>query len=293
MFLKTDLNARKEITRFLIAGAIVNAIDLWVYFLLFQFLSVSIAKGISFTCAGIAGYLLNKYWTFDRRQRSYAEVGRYALINLLALGINVLTNRGVLHAWPGAIWPALITATALTSLLTFILFKWWVFRPGHNITDTREGRTTLKARILDLWRSRSSPHEIALGVAIGVFIGITPFYGFHILSALFAAFIIKRVNKVAIFLGINISLPPTIPFITWAGYSIGRKILASAAYPPLGWDAFRHFSYDVFFNFFYALIVGSLVLGIALGFLFYFLTLWVFKRREVAFPVTGERGVQG
>ncbi|MBN1869856.1 MAG: DUF2062 domain-containing protein [Candidatus Omnitrophica bacterium] len=149
-------------------------------------------------------------------------------------------------------------------------------------------RPTLKARFLNLWKSHSSPHEIALGMAIGVFIGITPFYGFHFITAIIMAFIMKRVNKLAIFLGINISLPPTIPFITWAGYRIGRQMLGRA-YPPLGWDYFKDFSYGDISHFFYALMVGSLVLGAVLSVLIYFLTFWFVKSRRarVTFAKTG------
>lgn len=126
--MKTDRNARKEIFRFLIAGIIVTATDFGVYYLLFHFLSFSIAKGISFTCAGIVGYLLNKYWTFKHNQPSYAELARYIFINFLALGINVLTNQSILNVWPDAVYIALVLATILTSLFTFVGFKWWVFR---------------------------------------------------------------------------------------------------------------------------------------------------------------------
>ncbi len=122
------MSAHKEVIRFFIAGILVVAVDLGVYYLLFHFLSFGIAKGISFTCAGITGYLFNKYWTFQHNQPSCAEVGRYVLINLLALGVNVLTNQSVLNVRPGAVYLALGIATALTSLLTFIGFKWWVFR---------------------------------------------------------------------------------------------------------------------------------------------------------------------
>ena len=137
--MKTDTYNRKEIIRFLIAGTTVNATDFSVYFILFHFLPFSISKGISFTCAGIVGYLLLKYWTFKRNQASYVEIGRYALINFLALGINVLTNRSILERWPGAVWVALIIATALTGLFTFICFKWWVFR------------ISLKERVCFMW----------------------------------------------------------------------------------------------------------------------------------------------
>ncbi|MBF0385476.1 MAG: GtrA family protein [Candidatus Omnitrophica bacterium] len=125
---KTDNKAKKEIFRFLIAGTVVNATDFSIYYLLFHYLSLSISKGISFTCAGIVGYLLNKYWTFKFNQPSYAEGGRYLLINFLALGINVLINQILLSLWPGAVFVALVIATIVTSLFTFVCFKWWVFR---------------------------------------------------------------------------------------------------------------------------------------------------------------------
>lgn len=122
------MNARKEIIRFLIAGTFVVATDFSVYYVLLRFLSVSTAKGLSFACAGIVGYILNKYWTFKHSQPSYAEIVRYAFINFLALGINVVTNRSILHVRPGAVLLALIIATTITSVFTFVCFKWWVFR---------------------------------------------------------------------------------------------------------------------------------------------------------------------
>ena len=109
------------------------------------------------------------------------------------------------------------------------------------------------------------------------------------MMAVIAALIMRHVNKVAIFLGMNISLPPTIPFITWAGYSIGRRLLGSA-YPPLGWDAFRDISSETIYRFIYALSVGSLVLGVVLSGLFYFVTLWIFQNRKTGVAVTAERG---
>ncbi len=122
------MNARKEIVRFFIAGAVITATDFSIYYLLFHFLSFGISKGISFTCAGVVGYLFNKHWIFKYDQPSYAEIFRYTIINFLALGINVLTNQRILNLWPEAVGEALIIATTLTSLFAFVCFKWWVFR---------------------------------------------------------------------------------------------------------------------------------------------------------------------
>ena len=119
---------RKEIIRFCIAGFMVTATDCSIYYILLHFFSFNISKGISFTSAGIIGYLFDKYWTFKNNQASYMEVLRYAFINFLALGINVFINHCVLSLRPGAILTALIITTSVTSLFTFVCFKWWVFR---------------------------------------------------------------------------------------------------------------------------------------------------------------------
>jgi putative flippase GtrA len=128
--LKIDMKVGKEITRFAIAGIIAGATDFGIYYFLIHFLSFSLAKGISFACAGIVSYLFNKYWIFQyNRSSSYPEMGRYMLINFLALGINVVTNQSILNLWPGAVFLALIIASVLTGFFTFVCFKWWVLEP--------------------------------------------------------------------------------------------------------------------------------------------------------------------
>ena len=129
---------RKQIIRFLIAGTIVNATDFSIYYILFHFLPFSVSKGISFTCAGIVGYFLIKFFTFRQNKPiSYAEVGQYALINFSALGINVSTNQIMLHLWLGKVLLALIIATILTGLFTYACFKWWVFKPKSEPQESR------------------------------------------------------------------------------------------------------------------------------------------------------------
>jgi hypothetical protein len=92
----------------------------------------------------------------------------------------------------------------------------------------------IKKLFYDLVHEHTNPEDIALGVAMGVFIGTMPLYVFHFIIMVISALIVRRANKVAIFIGTNISLPPTVPFITWAGYNIGRLIL-SKDYPDLQW----------------------------------------------------------
>jgi uncharacterized protein (TIGR03546 family) len=137
----------------------------------------------------------------------------------------------------------------------------------------------LKERILHLLKTNTAPHDIALGVAIGVFIAILPLYGLHTVLVILFALMIPRANKIAILIGTNISLPPTLPFITWAGYSIGRFLLADG-YPAMSWQMFKNFSRHNIFSFYYPLFLGSVILGLGCAFIFYFITLIFLKCRQ-------------
>ena len=131
--MKIDAKSKNEFIMFCIAGCTITATDFGIYFVLFHFLPYSVAKAISFTSAGIVGYLLCKYWIFEKNEPSLMEVIKYAFINFLALGINVFINHRVLSNRPGAVLLALVVATSLTSVFTFVFFKWWVFKACHSI----------------------------------------------------------------------------------------------------------------------------------------------------------------
>jgi len=60
----------------------------------------------------------------------------------------------------------------------------------------------------------------ALSVAVGVFVGLSPLWGFHILLGIGLA-IIFRLNKTITVIAANISLPPFIPFIIYFGHEVG------------------------------------------------------------------------
>jgi putative flippase GtrA len=126
--MKIKTNVRSELIRFFIAGSVITATDFSIYYVLFHFFSYSVAKGISFTSAGIVGYLLSKFWIFKNDRLSFSEAIRYGFINLTALGINVSVNYYILSQRTGAVLAALIITTSLTALFTFVSFKWWVFR---------------------------------------------------------------------------------------------------------------------------------------------------------------------
>lgn len=122
------MGLKKEVIRFSIVTPLVGITDWGVYYLSLQVLPFSVSKGISFVCGGLVGYLLNKHWTFSQRERSYSEMGRYWVAQLIMLGFNVSSNQILLHFWPKAVFVCLVIASISTAVLSFILKKWWVFR---------------------------------------------------------------------------------------------------------------------------------------------------------------------
>jgi len=135
----------------------------------------------------------------------------------------------------------------------------------------------LKEVFIKLLHFNNTPHEIALGIAIGVFIGILPLYGLHTVLVIVAALLVRPANKIAMLVGTNISLPPTIPFITWAGYEIGRVVFRDDL-PPLGWLGFKDITLKKIAALYLPLLLGSIILGIICALIFYFLSFFLVKK---------------
>jgi uncharacterized protein (DUF2062 family) len=83
-------------------------------------------------------------------------------------------------------------------------------------------------------RLNDTPHSIATGASIGMFIGMLPVYGFQmIISASIAA--VSRVNKIAAVVPVWITNPVTIPFVLYLQYLIGKLFLGSQDVPT-AWE---------------------------------------------------------
>ena len=71
---------------------------------------------------------------------------------------------------------------------------------------------------------RGKPHEISLGMAIGVFIGITPTVPFHTVLAVSLA-VLLRASKLAAALGVWVCNPLTVPLFYYGSYRLGSFVL--------------------------------------------------------------------
>ena len=79
------------------------------------------------------------------------------------------------------------------------------------------------------WPSRllhehAEPGRLGAAVAFGVWIGCTPFYGVQTVGGLALATAL-RLNRVAVLLGLQISIPPLAPFLLFANAQVGALVL--------------------------------------------------------------------
>ena len=152
----------------------------------------------------------------------------------------------------------------------------------HPNDQARNKQTTGKDR-LKQWlhdfierakKLQGDPHYIAMGMAIGVFVAITPTIPFHTAIALALAFILRG-SKPAAVIAVWVSNPVTIPIFYLGSYKVGNFILGnSIPFDPkyeslselakLGMDATI------------AMIAGGVILGIVPGIAVYFITRKIF-----------------
>lgn len=76
----------------------------------------------------------------------------------------------------------------------------------------------------DLLGSQDSPIKKAKSISLGVFIGLSPLWGFHTILVIFLAIFFK-LNKAIAFAFSNVSIPPFIPFVVLFGLQTGALVL--------------------------------------------------------------------
>ena len=158
----------------------------------------------------------------------------------------------------------------------------------------------LKYRILHV---DDSPHRIALGVGLGLFIAWTPFIGFHMLMVLGLA-IVLRANKLVALAWVWVCNPLTYFPVFYPSYLLGRALLklfrpgtelssaqveemfgrfgSSPFFTNFFRAEFRHDLVNLLWQIGYELCVGSAIIGLSIAVSAYFGTysLIVWYRRS-------------
>nr|WP_314493418.1 DUF2062 domain-containing protein [uncultured Chryseobacterium sp.] len=107
----------------------------------------------------------------------------------------------------------------------------------------------------DVLESDGNNRTKAFSIALGVFVGFSPFWGFHTLLVISLSVLFK-LNKVLAFVASNVSLPPFIPFIIAASLFLGSPFIAGE-----GDILSQEFNFDLIKNNLFQYVIGSLILA--------------------------------
>lgn len=114
----------------------------------------------------------------------------------------------------------------------------------------------------DVLESEGSNRVKAFSIALGTFVGLSPFWGFQTMLVISLAVIFK-LNKILAFAFSNISIPPFIPFIVGISLAIGGFFVG-------GETSFfiSDFSFDTVKNHLLQYLIGSFVLAGSVSLIF-------------------------
>ncbi len=131
----------QELARFLkfaTVGAIGMVVDLTVLNVLHKFFGLPLlaANSVSFTVAVISNFTWNRLWTFpeSRQHPLMSQLGKFALVNVIGLGINNAVLWAVFHLIQGVIpdpWNynlAKITAIGVVLFWNYFINRAWTYR---------------------------------------------------------------------------------------------------------------------------------------------------------------------
>ncbi len=129
--------------------------------------------------------------------------------------------------------------------------------------------------------SNESPQRTAAAFAFGTFLSFSPFLGFQIATGMALAFLL-RLNRVAVFLGLNVNLPwimiPWYTLTTYIGSALLKQPIAEDFGPrlsaalelPFYRAAFWQSAYDLVAPFFWSFVLGSMLGAAVMGVATYF-----------------------
>lgn len=173
--------------------------------------------------------------------------------------VNVLydANERVSHFRP---FKDFTRISILNTILVVITIFYIKPRDLYNSFKKKSLKQFLTDNILS---SADSNLKKASSIALGVFIGIAPFWGFQTVLVISLA-VLLRLNKVLAFTFSNISFPPFIPLIIFGSFKLGALFVEET----ILYDSFSNITFDTIKENLIQYVVGSFVLATFMAIIF-------------------------
>lgn len=155
----------------------------------------------------------------------------------------------------------IIDFSRITILNTFLVIIALLYaRPLKFFRDLK------KKSFKDFWNNYivnndESNAKITYAVMLGLFIGVSPFWGYQIVLIIFFCVVLK-LNKIIALIAGHISIPPMIPVILYGSYWIGSWFLGK---PATGLNFSKGITFEMVAENMLQYVTGAFLLGILLA----------------------------
>lgn len=134
--MKTEKLIDKTVPKFLLVGVVNTLVGCGLMFLLYNLAGWSywLSSAANYVAGGVVSFFLNKYFTFQNKERSWRQVGRFVLTVLicwlLAYGAAKPLVRTVLSGFPVRLQEnaAMLTGMCLYTALNYLGQRFFAFR---------------------------------------------------------------------------------------------------------------------------------------------------------------------
>jgi glycosyltransferase involved in cell wall biosynthesis len=219
-------------------------------------------------------------WVVSKKYEYEVEI----LVRLAWLGVNVLSVPVKVYYAPKEIrvshfrkFRDFTRVSIANSILVFMALLW--VRPLSFFKGLRK-KSVREFFMEYIVNSGDSNVKLALSVSLGLFIGVTPIWGWQIVTTFGLAHLFK-LNKFVAVTTSNISLPPMLPFVIFLSYIIGGWVLGlNVSNLQYGSGMGLQWIKDNLVQY----LVGSLLLGMMLAVVFgpvSYLLLRLFRKKHV------------
>ncbi|MGJ8744083.1 DUF2062 domain-containing protein [Polaribacter sp.] len=114
--------------------------------------------------------------------------------------------------------------TRISILNTWLVIVTFLYIKPRDLFRRLKKKGLKQFFLTEVLGNNDSPRKKATSIALGLFIGLSPFWGFQTILVLSLAVVFK-LNKTISFVFSNISIPPFIPIIVYVGLKTGSFIL--------------------------------------------------------------------
>jgi len=126
--------------------------------------------------------------------------------------------------------------------------------------------------------SQDSTARITVSVMFGAFMGITPIWGYQLITAIALAYLF-RLNKALVIVAANISIPPIIPLIIYLSFLTGSIVLGAGTHPVIDYPITFEFVKSNLIQYIVGSIILAMIVSLFSGLCMFIILKWIRRNR--------------